>query len=56
MAQRTRRRVQRDHERLRRRARHRPAAAAARQDPAQDWRWSEQWLLYGIWLVLVLAV
>lgn len=25
------------------------------KDPAQDWRWSEQWLPHGAWLVLALA-
>jgi hypothetical protein len=25
------------------------------QDPAQNWRWSEQWIPHGAWLVLALA-
>jgi hypothetical protein len=25
------------------------------QDPSQNWRWSEQWLPHGAWLVLALA-
>jgi hypothetical protein len=25
------------------------------QDPGENWRWSEQWLPHGAWLVLALA-
>lgn len=53
IAQRAQRGVQRDHERLRRRATQLPPPHD--QYPAYDWRWSEQRLPHGAWLVQSLA-